>query len=221
MRLTAFRYGTTEISERMAFQDGDENIKLPISLMFFLIECKGKKILVDVGCDTMPGFELCEFEEPVKLLESYGVKRTEITDIVITHAHHDHIDAIRHYMGAAVFIHENEKKAAEEYLHSHKVKYIFEDSKPLCDGAEFRRIGGHSPGSGIVLISEKDRTLVLCGDECYTRENLLLGKPTGCSCDVEKSTSFVKEYAKDCYIPVLFHDPLLVEGLGYKVLIDE
>ena len=52
MRLVAFKYGTTEITERMAFQDGDENIKLPIALLFFLIEYKNRKILIDVGCDT-------------------------------------------------------------------------------------------------------------------------------------------------------------------------
>ena len=77
MRLIAFKYGATEITEQMAFQGGSENIKLPIALLFFLIEYENKKILIDVGCDTMPGFELIEFENPVKVLETYGVKRSE------------------------------------------------------------------------------------------------------------------------------------------------
>ena len=44
MRLIAFKYGATEITERMAFQDGSEDVKLPVSLLFFLIEHKNKKI---------------------------------------------------------------------------------------------------------------------------------------------------------------------------------
>ena len=58
MKLVVFNYGSTEITGNMAFQSGDSNIKIPISLLFFLIEDGDKKILVDVGCDTMPGFEL-------------------------------------------------------------------------------------------------------------------------------------------------------------------
>ena len=57
MRLIAFNYGTTEITGNMAFQAGDKSVKIPIALLFFLIEDGDRKILVDVGCDTMPGFE--------------------------------------------------------------------------------------------------------------------------------------------------------------------
>ena len=116
MRLTAFRYGTTEITERMAFQDGREDEKIPVSLMFFLIEEGKRKILVDVGCDTMPGFELFEFEKPVNVLEKCGVMSEEITDVVITHSHHDHIAALYNYPKAAVYINEKELPQAEKYL---------------------------------------------------------------------------------------------------------
>ena len=54
MRLTAFKYGATEITERMAFQDGDENVKLPIALLFFLIEHEDKKILIDSAAILCP-----------------------------------------------------------------------------------------------------------------------------------------------------------------------
>ena len=116
MRLVAFKYGTTEITERMAFQDGDENIKLPIALLFFLIEYKNRKILIDVGCDTMPGFKLFEFELPVRVLERYGIKRTEITDVIITHSHHDHIDAVYNYPQANIHLQKNELEFAKKYL---------------------------------------------------------------------------------------------------------
>ena len=97
MRLTAFEYGESELPERMVFQNGTESIKVPIALLFFLIEDDSRKILVDTGCDTMPGFPLFAFRKPVDVLERYGVKRHEITDVLITHAHHDHIDGLHYY----------------------------------------------------------------------------------------------------------------------------
>lgn len=221
MKLIAFRYGTTEITERMAFQDGDEFIKLPVSLLFFLIEHKDKKILIDVGCDTMPGFELFEFENPVKVLEAYGIDRTEITDVIITHSHHDHIDSVYNYPQATVHIHEKELKFAQGYLTNIEQISTFYESKKILDNIEIRLIGGHSEGSSIVLVNCGKDTYVFCGDECYTKENLLKAKPTGSSISLTKSKCFVEEYKKEKYIPVLFHDPDILCEIGFKVLYED
>ena len=220
MKLTAFNYGVTEITGKMAFPDGDENIKLPIGLLFFLIEDKDKKILVDTGCDTMPGFKLYEFESPVKVLESYGVDRGDITDVIVTHSHHDHIDALRHYPQAVVHIHRDAFETAGRYLTGSDKVSVFDNSLILADGIEIRYIGGHSKGSSIVLISGIEKTFVLCGDECYTKENLTECIPTGSSACPPKSKLFVEEYRKGKYETVLFHDIDIVKGIGYKVLFE-
>lgn len=220
MKLTVLKYGVTELPESMVFQNGDKNIKIPISLLFFLIESQGKKILVDVGCDTMPGFELFEFQKPVEVLEDYGISRNEITDIIITHSHHDHIDALRYYPKATVYLHRNELKGAEKYLSDYSQLYVIDRDKVILDNVVFKYIGGHAPGSGIVLIRAGKKDYVLCGDECYTMDNLLRKKPTGCSYRLEKSKYFVEEYGKASYVPILFHDPNLVSNIGYKTLIE-
>jgi glyoxylase-like metal-dependent hydrolase (beta-lactamase superfamily II) len=220
MKIIAFKYGTTEITEKMAFQAGDENVKLPIALLFFLIENNNKKILIDVGCNTMPGFELFEHELPVNVLETYGVKRTEITDVIITHSHHDHVDDVGSYPSAIVHIHENELKSAESYLKDTEKIVTFDEIEKI-DDIEIKCIGGHSKGSSIVLVNCGKDTYVFCGDECYTKENLIENKITGCSVNIEKSIAFTEEYRKDKYIPILFHDPDLVPELGYKVLYED
>ena len=220
MKLTAFNYGVTEITGKMAFPDGDENIKLPIGLLFFLIEDKDKKILVDTGCDTMPGFKLYEFESPVKVLESYGVDRGDITDVIVTHSHHDHIDALRHYPQATVHIHKDAFETAGRYLTGSDKVSVFDNSLILANGIEIRYIGGHSKGSSIVLISGIEKTFVLCGDECYTKENLTECIPTGSSACPPKSKLFVEEYRKEKYETVLFHDIDIVKGIGYKALFE-
>jgi len=221
MRIIAFKYGATEITEKMAFQGGNEHVKLPIALLFFLIEHKNRKILIDVGCDTMPGFELFEFEFPVKVLETYGVKRTEITDVIITHSHHDHIDAVYNYPQANIYLQKKELEFAERYLRNAKHISTFEKSEKILDNIEIKYIGGHSAGSSVVLVNCGEYTYVFCGDECYTKENLLKGKVTGCSVCLEKSKYFIEEYMKEKYIPVLFHDPDILSEIGFKVLYED
>lgn len=218
VRLIAFKYGTTEITEKMAFQDGNENIKLPIALLFFLIEYKNRKILIDVGCDTMPGFELFEFELPVKVLETYGVKRTEITDVIITHSHHDHIDAVYNYPQATIHLHQKELGSAMRYLPDDTQVSIFDESKKIFDNIKIKHIGGHSQGSSVVLVDCEKYTYIFCGDECYTKDNLLKNKATGSSVSLEKSKYFVEEYRKEKYIPVLSHNPDILSEIGFKVL---
>ena len=217
MKLTAFNYGKTEITEKMAFQNGSPDVGLPIALLFFLIETKDKKILVDVGCDTMPKFTLFEFQNPVDVLESSDINRSEITDILLTHTHHDHIDALRYYPQANVYLHSSEYEKALKYSSDSSKLHTFDDSFSITEDITIKHIGGHSRGSSIVLIND---TYVLCGDECYTWENLLQNKPTGSSFCIEKSIAFVEEYRKPCYKQILFHDPLLVEELGYKVIFE-
>ena len=218
MRLIAFRYGKTEITGRMAFQNGDENIKIPIGLLFFLIEEDDRKILVDVGCETMPGFELFEFEEPVKVLEAYGIKGSEITDILITHGHHDHIDAVHNYPEATVHIHQKEYESAKRYLGNSNNVCIFDKDKKISDNIQIKYVGGHSHGSCVVHACAGEKTFVLCGDECYTKENIEKNIPTGCSVALEQSQKFIDEFKNETYIPVVFHDLELVTQTGFRVL---
>ena len=221
VKLTALKYGETEIHGRMAFQDGDKAQKLPIALLFFLIETEDKKILVDVGCDTMPGFPLFRFQKPVEVLEACGVSRREIIHVILTHAHHDHADAARYYPQATFYLHRDALPQTEKYLPQEAQVCLLDDEYTIAEGVTFRHVGGHAVGSSIVLVESADKTFVLCGDECYTKENLTLKKPTGSSRCLEASTAFVEEYSKDVYIPILFHDPDLVAEIGCKVLIDE
>ena len=217
MKLVAFNYGTTEITGNMAFQAGDESAKIPIALLFFLIEDGDRKILVDVGCDTMPGFELSSHKSPVLVLESYGISRDEITDVIITHSHHDHIDCVGYYPQAVIHLQEKEFEDGKIYLKNSSNVSLFSDNRKVTENVEIRRIGGHSQGSSIVLVGE----YVLCGDECYTRENLCENKPTGCSIDLEKSKAFVEEYGKDKYKTILFHDLEVLPDIGYKILYEK
>ncbi|MBR5271542.1 MAG: MBL fold metallo-hydrolase [Clostridia bacterium] len=215
MKLTAFKYGVTEITENMAFQNGNKKTTIPISLLFFLIEYQEKKILVDVGCDTMPGFKLFEFQKPVEVLETYGVDRGDITDVIITHSHHDHIEAIGYYENATVHIQKDEYVAATKYIPKNFDVHLIDDEFSLAENLIIKKIGGHSVGSCIVLADN----YVLCGDECYSEKCLTDKICTGSSYNIEASEKFIEEFSKNKYIPLLFHDIKILKGrLGYSII---
>lgn len=214
MKLTALQYGTTRITEKMAFPCGDAEKEIPIALLFFLIETEDRRILLDTGCDTMPGFPLYTHEKPVQTLARLGLSPSDITDVILTHAHGDHAGCACHYPQALFWLQEEALEAAKKHLPPNARLQLFcEQAEPVCD-VVIRYVGGHAKGSCIVELGNT----VLCGDECYTRENLTRGIPTGSSRDPEKSAAFIQRYRAPHYRTILFHDPKLVGRIGTKSL---
>jgi len=77
---------------------------LPITFTIYLIQTENKNILVDIGCDDGAGFEMSIFKKPVDVLKESGLSPNDITDVIITHSHHDHIEAIKYYGNAIIHI---------------------------------------------------------------------------------------------------------------------
>ena len=213
MKLTALQYGTTRITEAMAFPGGRKDTAIPIALLFFLIETQDRRILVDTGCDTMPGFPLYSHEKPVQTLARLGLTPGDITDVILTHPHGDHASCAHYYPHARFWVQEEALGAMAKYLPDNANVTAFADSATPAPGITLRHIGGHTRGSSIV---ELEDGRVLCGDECYTRENFIRCIPTGASTYPEQSAAFVREYQGRNTI--LFHDPRLVGAIGTKIL---
>lgn len=211
MKLTALQYGTTRITEKMAFPCGDAEKEIPIALLFFLIETEDRRILVDTGCDTMPGFPLYTHEKPVQTLARLGLSPSDITDVILTHAHQDHADCARHYSGSTFWLHRDAYPSARKFLPPQAAVQLFDSSSQPAPGITVQYVGGHAKGSSIVLLEE---ATVLCGDECYTRQNLADQIPTGASRCPEKSLAFIRQYSAPAYRAIVFHDPDLVGGIG-------
>ena len=76
---------------------------LPISCVFYIIQDGARNILIDVGCTDGGRFVMSCFCRPTDLLKEYGVSPEEITDVVITHNHYDHIEAVRAYTNAVIY----------------------------------------------------------------------------------------------------------------------
>jgi len=208
MKIIALKYGESVFGENYIFKGGRKDVLLPITFTIYLIQTENKNILVDVGCDDGAGFEMSQFKKPVDVLKEYGLSPDDITDVIITHSHHDHIEAIGYYKNAVIHIQKDEYDAAREYISASFDVHLIDDEFTLAENLIIKKIAGHSLGSCIVLADN----YVLCGDECYYEKCLTDGICTGSSHNEEASGKFIAEYRKSKYIPLLFHDSKILQG---------
>ena len=217
--IVVLKYGESVFNESYIFRGGCHEKMLPISFTIYLIRDGERNILVDAGCNDGAGFVMSVFDKPVNILKDYGVMPEDITDVIITHHHHDHIEAIRDYPNAVIHMQKAEYEKGKTYISQTQKVELFDEEKVIADGLVVKKIGGHSVGSSVVLCTCNDKAYLLCGDECYVKDCFLHHVPTGSSYDVSLSEQFINDYCDEAYEFLLFHDPHIMQGeIGYKLI---
>ena len=204
--LYCLKYAESVLPENMAFFDGSKEKVIPISFAIYLIKTVDKNILVDAGCDTMPGFNMKRFYSSAFILRLVGLSSDEITDVIITHAHHDHIEALSHFRKATLHITEEEYLNGKKYIPDNMPVNVFDDVNIINPQIKVIKWGGHSVGSAIVEITNGDEIHILAGDECYVNECITRKIPTGTYHNFEKSKAFVEKYSNKKYRVHTCHD---------------
>ena len=200
------KYAESQLPESWIFNGGETEKKVPIIFSIFLICTEQKKILVDAGCETMPGFEMKNFKTPMIALKEKGIDITDITDVIITHAHHDHIECVKYFKNAVVHIQEEEYSNGRQYLSENPFVCTFRDETVIDDCLKIVKIGGHSCGSSVVECKKDNKIYVLCGDECYSFYNIRNRISTAKTCSPTNSKAFIEKYSQNPYICLLCHD---------------
>lgn len=206
LEIIPIEYGKSVLSESMIFQGGAENKFRPIVFMIYLIKAQNRLILADAGCETMPGFVMRDFIGPIKALEKLNVKPADITDVIITHSHHDHIECVKYFKNAVIYIQRDEYESGKNYFAEGMNIKLFNDESEICPNIKAVKVGGHSKGSCIVEITEGNNKYIIAGDECYLRECIENKIPTGSSYCPEKSRVFIEKYGNGNYTVLLCHD---------------
>lgn len=88
--------------------NGPKTDSITIDFMVWLIKGAGKNILVDAGFlkDIPEGkdFEIVNYTRPDSALAKVALKPEDITDIIVTHPHWDHIDGITLFPKAHIWM---------------------------------------------------------------------------------------------------------------------
>lgn len=236
--ITALRYGKSLFNSQFIFNnDPYRGEYRPFHWLFYLIELGEKKILVDSGFDSPAMTKAFGVDrlDPAQVLEETGVSPREITDLIITHSHFDHIGGIDLFPRATLYIHPHARRAARtaglepdilERLNEAEDStptapgrlVLLEDTTDLFDGAlQTVMIGGHAPGSLIIKMTlipgtgSSAQEVILTGDELYLAENFTRREAIGTVVNLEKNQTFIRGLQED-QILLPFHDPQVVTG---------
>ncbi|MBO5837822.1 MAG: MBL fold metallo-hydrolase [Oscillospiraceae bacterium] len=200
------KYADTTLRVGDIMEGGDYSVRLPITLCYYLVRVQDRNILVDTGCDTLPGFVLTNFVRPDLALMQVGLLPEEITDVVITHPHRDHIEGIGYYKNATAYMSKETYCQGKDSIPEGMTVHTFEKEFTFDEGIRLVQWDGHCAGSAFVEIRLGDKIHILAGDECYTDRNIREKLPTGAAWDKQQAKRFVEIYSGSDYVVHTCHD---------------
>jgi glyoxylase-like metal-dependent hydrolase (beta-lactamase superfamily II) len=179
--------------------NGPEKDSVPISFHFWLIQsAEGKNILIDAGCTMdLPNavdFGLTDYERPDSVLLRLGIAANDISDIIISHPHWDHVDGLPLFPLATVWIQKEDytyytaaawQNAANPggiakrniaYLlqlnMAGKLKLIDGDNKEIMKGITVFTGSKHTYNSQYIVVQSGKDKVVIASDNVWIYYNL-------------------------------------------------
>ncbi len=229
--LYAIKYGESKFISKNIFYNDKENKYYDFSWLFYLIKISDKIILIDTGFSDKylaDQFNI-KLTDPIYLLKKLKIEPENVTDIILTHSHFDHIGNINKFINANIFIEKNELdyffkysdlKPIKEFLKNNKKIITFDKLITLYNIINIKKIGGHTIGSSIVELNFKEKHYMIIGDECYLNENINLKIPVGTFFNHEKNKNFINNLdnnKKNIYLT--FHEPSILINSNIKKII--
>jgi len=201
----AVKYGhrvTTRAESYLNFHlYGEPDTDLDIDYFFWVIRDGADVFLVDTGFAPEAGDRRrrAHYGTPAQLLPLLGIDPAEVTAIVITHAHWDHIGNVRQFPRAQLVMTEAEYAfwtsplAARRHFAAHSepeeiellaqrrqggTLSVFTGQFTLAAGIELIEVGGHTPGQLIVTVAAPGgSTAVLASDALHFYEEVERDRP--------------------------------------------
>ncbi|WP_197019351.1 rubredoxin [Selenomonas sp. FC4001] len=229
----------------MGLEDGedkfDKNVKYRSTLQNFLIDTGDEVILVDTGMPLESPDMAVDVDAPIYIgsriddyvtaLEKLGYKKEQVTKILVTHKHPDHVGELRSFPNAKIYISGVEADAME-LTGDNVVRADFNDgayenfdkSMKIAEGIHYIFAPGHTTGTSIVIVENDGLYYIIHGDVTYTDEALYCNKLSIATEDkvaardtLNKVREFIKNH-KTVYLST--HTPLGYENLDNKKVVD-
>jgi glyoxylase-like metal-dependent hydrolase (beta-lactamase superfamily II) len=193
----AVRYATLPaFPVRGLVAGADSSRTMDLAMMVWVLRAAdGRVVLVDAGFYREKFLERWSpvgFVKPSDALALLGITPEDVTDVVVTHVHWDHVDGVDLFPGARVWI------QREEYAHHvgedggvldravdavdadmlfdlrrrGKVELVDGDAREILPGITVYTGGRHTWASQYVGVRTTAGTVVIASDNCYLYENL-------------------------------------------------
>ncbi len=233
-RVYGVQYGTSFYGEKHIIRGGDSSSSLPFAWMFWIIQGHGKTILVDTGFhdeNLARRWNIFDYVPPVEQLKRFGITSADISDVLLTHAHWDHVGGVSPFKHANIWMQRSEYEFLQSVLSDEtpqkkgfrqedlqKLKALEQEQRlrliagihTLVPGITMIRSGGHTAGSQYVRVETLDGTVILAGDETYLYKNNRRHLPVGNAFDHQANIAAIQAMhgmaASPFYI-IPGHDP--------------
>jgi glyoxylase-like metal-dependent hydrolase (beta-lactamase superfamily II) len=213
---------------------------LDIPVMVWLLKgSNGRQVLVDSGFyhqRFLDQWKPRNFRTPAAAVEAAGVKADAITDVIISHAHWDHVDGVDLFPKATIWIQREEYQyytgAAWQARNTHggvdaddmqallkintegRLRFVEGDDQEILPGLRCYTGGKHTWASQFVSAATAAGTAVFASDNIYLYENLEKHAPIAQTLDAAsnlKAQDRIRTLASDPRLIVPGHDPLVFE----------
>lgn len=178
---------------------GPDKDSVQIDFSVWLIKGdNGKNILVDAGfrqdIEEAKGFQVSNYIRPDLALEKLGLTGSDITDIIFSHPHWDHIDGVTLFPNAHIWIQKEDYnyfvgaawasdstsdgfdkrdvRAMVELNMAHKVTLVDGDDKQIYPGIDVFTGSRHTFNSQYVLVNTGEEKIILASDNIWVYYSL-------------------------------------------------
>jgi len=201
--------------------------RVDMSWYFFVAVGHGRVVLVDVGTDALARGgrhalrERWSIERAVPVTEALarvGLEPSEVTDVVLTHHHWDHVGALGRFDEARVHVHSRDwprvaARLREPVEESDRLRLVEGERADVAPGLSVRHAGAHTPGQLTVRVACGEREVVIVGDAAYLYRNVEERRPVTVTVDRDRNVAdvaaAVESVGAEDVLPG--HDPALFE----------
>jgi glyoxylase-like metal-dependent hydrolase (beta-lactamase superfamily II) len=228
------------VSGLIAGADRSRTLDIP-AMVWLLKGTNGRTVLVDSGFYRQRFLDqwkerLRDFRNPADAVEAAGVKRDAITDIIISHAHWDHVDGADQFPKAMIWIQreeyryytgdawqarnthggvfEEDMRALLDINMQGRLRFVTGDDQEIIPGIRCYIGGKHTWESQYVTVKTDAGTAVFASDNIYLYENIEKHVPIAQTLDAAsnlRAQERILTLASDRHLIVPGHDPAVFE----------
>lgn len=179
---------------------GEQDEQTWMDYFFWVARNSQRTVLIDCGFNVRSGASrgrtmLCA---PVTALERLGIGTGDVSLMIATHAHYDHIGNLDAFPGTEVVIsareydfwtgplasrplfaisaEDNDIAQLRRRADNGQIRFVGGRQR-IADGIDVIEVGGHTPGQLIVLISTESGEVVIASDALHFYDEMRLDRP--------------------------------------------
>ena len=237
----AVRFGTLpqfRVAGLVAGADQSRRMDIPV-MVWLLKGSNGRRVLVDSGFHRkkfVDQWKVVDFRTPADAVAAAGVKAEEITDIIISHAHWDHVGGVELFPKATIWIQreeyayytgdawharnthggidEEDMLALVRINTQGRLRFVDGDDEEPIPGIRCYTGGKHTWTSQYVGVQTAGGTAVFTSDNMYLYENMEKRAPIAQTLDPAanlKAQERIRTLAAEPTLIVPGHDPAVFE----------